>query len=190
MTGALATTTQTVAAGSVQTLSISGSFVDCLAANQATFGLQIDSDPSAAFAQGLKFKMPGGKLFGSITIDNTMNVSALVVELAYGQGDFFDQRLIGTTALLQTLTTVPDVSCAPGAQTEILLPDTNRAYVIVANLVANPEPIRVGDINTGAARGLEVVPGDNTGQLETTSAIYVWNPHTAAVFVSIMVVEA
>jgi hypothetical protein len=188
-TGAYATLNWTVPAGQTLAALITGQFVVCLQANQATFGIGIDGNASAQFAQGLMFRMPPGKSFGQLIIDNTANTSSLTVTLGYGSGDFRDSRLISTTPLLQSLTTIADVACAAGAQTQVALQDNNRAYIKICNLLANPLAIRVGDINTGAARGAEVVPGDSI-ELETTSPVYVWNPHSAAVNVGILVVEA
>jgi len=187
--GTFQTTTQTVGAGQVQQVSITGSYLACIAASESYFGIRLDNAVSAQFAQGLKVRCSPGQQFSSVWIDNTAGAGPLTVTLAYGSGDLVDSRFIDVTPNLQSLLTQADVACAPGAQTELIGVDTNRQAVIVCNPIANPREVRVGDANTGAAQGYELSPGDSV-TLATTQPVYVWNPHTAAMPVAAMSVEA
>lgn len=185
MTMQLASITRTVAANAVDDLTITGSFLACTAANLGSFSIQLDHGPSAAWAQGLKYKAPASQGFSVLTVDNSANSSALTVTFLYGNGEVFDQRQLNNSSLTQTLQSDADVAVAAASTQQVLPVNNNRVYALVANPLANPLPIRVGDVNVGAARGLEVVPGDSV-RLETVSAIYVYNPHTAAMSVALL----
>jgi hypothetical protein len=49
----------------------------------------------------------------------------------------------------------------------------------ITNLLGNPETLRIGDAAAAAARGTPLTPGD-TMTIETTEAVYAWNPGGAA----------
>lgn len=80
--------------------------------------------------------------------------------------------------------TTADVSLLAAATTLIKAAGT-RKKILVTNLTANAEIIRVGDSNTAAARGIELSPG-MTAELETSGAIYGYNPGAVAQSVGIL----
>lgn len=177
--------TQTIAAGKTGIFDITGKFLTCTSANLGSFSIKVDNGPTVPWAQGLKYKAPAQESFNTLTVDNSGNTSALTVTFLFGDGEVFDQRLLDNSSLTQTLQTDADVACGAAATTQVLPLNNNRAYARISNLLINSEPIRVGDANTGAARGQEVVPGDSI-ELETVSAIYVYNPHSAAQSVGLL----
>lgn len=190
MTGAaLQTIGLNIAAGAVQEFNISGTYLSCLSSSQVSFRVQLDDDSPSDFFQGLTVYADPGRTFARVIIDNTANASALTGELAFGTGRLVDARRIDTTPLLASLVTVADVACAPGAATLVAAADNNRQSVSISNLGLNPREVRVGDVNVGAARGSEL-PAGETITIDTAGAVYVWNPHTAAMSVGVLIVEA
>lgn len=87
-----------------------------------------------------------------------------------------------------TIVTVPDDSVA-STTTEMILPtNTDRRKAILSNPFGNPREFRIGDSSTGAARGIELQPGA-TISLETTDAIYAYNPDAFAMSITIVEIE-
>lgn len=177
------------AAGAVQELNIAGNYLACLQASEATFNIKIGDSAASLFAAGLKLRAPIGQQFSTVTIDNTAGTGTLTGTMAYGAGDFSDQRFIDATALLATLTSEPDAACAPAAATQVLGADSNRQSVTISNLGTNVREVRVGDSNVAAGQGYELPAGQSI-TLNTTAALYVYNPHTAAQSVAVLVTEA
>lgn len=73
-----------------------------------------------------------------------------------------------------TITTTEDDSVAAATTEQVLAANALRKEVLITNLFTNTDPVRVGDSNAGAARGIELSPGQSI-TLETTAAIYVYN---------------
>lgn len=73
--------------------------------------------------------------------------------------------------------TTADVSLAASATTLIKAAGT-RKKILITNLSGNAEIIRIGDSAAAAARGIELAPG-MTAELETSGAIYGYNPSAA-----------
>lgn len=80
--------------------------------------------------------------------------------------------------------TTPDVPLAAGATTLIKAAGA-RKKILISNLSANAQIIRIGDSLAGAARGIELSPG-MTAELETSGAVYGYNPGAVAQSVGIM----
>lgn len=72
-----------------------------------------------------------------------------------------------------TVSTVADVAIAAGATQLISAADATRKEILISNFGTNANVIRVGDVNTGAARGIEVGIGQ-TVNLTVTGAIYAY----------------
>lgn len=68
--------------------------------------------------------------------------------------------------------TTADVAATTAAQTQVLASNSSRQEAILYNNSAFT--LRVGDVNTGASRGVAFPPGEI--RLATQGAIYVWNP--------------
>lgn len=82
------------------------------------------------------------------------------------------------------LSTAADLSVAAGVQALVIAANANRRELILTSLAANAGDFRVGDINTAAARGTPLRPGDAI-TLTTTAAVYAFNTHTAAMSIAI-----
>jgi hypothetical protein len=77
------------------------------------------------------------------------------------------------------LDTIADVALGATATTQILAANAARRITLITNLSANIQTFRIGDAATGAARGVELAPGESVS-LETTEAIYGYNPGAIA----------
>ena len=89
------------------------------------------------------------------------------------------------------LNTVADVSLSggeEGATTQIVEANANRLCVIITNLATNTQTFRIGDADAGASRGIELAPGESI-EIETTAAVYGYNPGGSAESVSVMWTE-
>jgi hypothetical protein len=82
------------------------------------------------------------------------------------------------------IASAPDVSCAAGAQTPLVASNASTRAVLIKNLADNPREIRVGDAGAAAAEGVALYPGE-TLRVQTSAALFAWNPHTGAMPVSI-----
>ena len=72
-----------------------------------------------------------------------------------------------------------DVSIAATTTDPVLAANTSRVEAIITNLAVNAQTMRIGDSNAGAARGIELAPGQ-TIVLTTTAAISAYNPGASA----------
>lgn len=116
------------------------------------------------------------------------SATAQTVELLILQGTADYDRSVGTVDITRsaTIDTTADVVMVAGALTPILAANTARRRALITNLAAGVETLRIGDsVNTGAARGIPVAPGE-TITLETTAAISGWNPGVAAQNVAVL----
>ena len=78
------------------------------------------------------------------------------------------------------LETVADVSVvATNPAAIISAADANKREVIVRNLPTNFNTQRIGDSNTGAARGVPIKPGESI-TLTTSDAVYAYNTNDGA----------
>jgi hypothetical protein len=84
-----------------------------------------------------------------------------------------------------TIDTVADVALGAAATTQVLPADAARQSALISNLAANVDIIRLGDANTGAARGIELQPGQ-TATLNGTEAIHAFSPSAQSVGVAII----
>ncbi len=79
-----------------------------------------------------------------------------------------------TTSKATVFDTVADVAVvAAAAAAQILAANAARRAAIICSLAANAQIVRIGDTNTGAARGAELSPGESI-TIETTEAIYAY----------------
>jgi hypothetical protein len=85
-----------------------------------------------------------------------------------------------------TIDTVADVALGAGVATQIVPLDAARRQALITNLQANVNIIRVGDANVGAARGVQVAPGQ-TITLDGTEAIFGFD--AAAESVGVLVIK-
>lgn len=115
------------------------------------------------------------------------SATAQTVELLILQGTADYDRSVGTVDITRSnnLTDTIDVSMLAGARTQIVPANTSRRRVLITNLAAGAQTLRVGNSATVAAnRGTPVAPGE-TVTFETTAAIAGWNPGAAAQSVAV-----
>jgi hypothetical protein len=86
------------------------------------------------------------------------------------------------------LNSVADVTLAATSTTQILGMVAARFCALICNLAANTQRFRIGDISTGATRGVELAPGESIS-IETTEAIYGYNPGGSGEAVSVIWTE-
>lgn len=87
-----------------------------------------------------------------------------------------------------TLNSVADVSLVATSTTQILGLVAARFCALICNLAANTQTFRIGDSNAGATRGVELAPGESIS-IETTEAIYGYNPGGVAEAVTVIWTE-
>ena len=151
-----------VAAGAEETLVIVGSFVQVLDANQG-FKVGLDRSPTQFIQAGLGISAEQGERFKTLTIDNSENAAELTVTVAVGTGRLRDSRLSLTgdisTATPTSLSSADDVHLPANTASPILLSNASRKEAIITNPKTNSLLIRIGDSHVGAARGMELHPG-------------------------------
>ncbi|RLG24080.1 hypothetical protein DRN85_08255 [Methanosarcinales archaeon] len=81
-----------------------------------------------------------------------------------------------------------DVSLTAESTTPIIGADADRLCVIIANLATNTQTFRIGNTSTDASTGIELAPGESI-EIETTAAVYGYNPGLSAESVSVMWTE-
>lgn len=82
-----------------------------------------------------------------------------------------------------TIDTVADVALTAAVATLVLPADITRREALISNLIGNASNIRVGDVNTGAARGAQCGTGQ-TVTLNGTEAIYAFSATAQSVGVT------
>lgn len=175
--------TWTVPAGSELMLPLQAEYLHVISASQSTFGLTIGDDAPGMGRPGANFRVPSGHHFEAVRVLNHDAAEDLVLTLGYGRGDFTLMQFKSIPA--STLTTAPDASIPAGATGLVLAANPNRRNVIVANPFGNPREFRVGDANVGEFRGVELPPGERLF-LDTTGAIYAYNPDIAGMNISVV----
>lgn len=146
--------------------------------------ISFDDKTPAFFAQGIGYPVD----FNKVRIINRTGAD-ITAKLNIGSSRTDDNRLslsgafqIATPANLETKI---DDSIAAGATELVAAANASRNEILITNLSSNSAPVRVGDSNTGANRGVEVGVGQ-TITLNTSAAVYVHNTHTGAQSVAIL----
>lgn len=130
-----------------------------------------------------------GDNFGRVDVYSaaTQTVTAIVstVPIHY-------DRLTGSVAVTSTppatLDSLADDSIATGATELIAAADSDRHTLIVSNLAANTATFRIGDSGAAAANGIPLAPGE-TLVLDTSAAVYAYNPAAGAESLAIMAIK-
>lgn len=117
-----------------------------------------------------------------------VNESGAAVDATFKLGhaaEFRDNNLSGTIGVVQptTIDTVADVALGAAATTLVLAADPSRREALISNLIGNASAIRVGDVNAGAARGVQVGTGQ-TVTIAGTEAIYAYSATAQSVGVT------
>lgn len=139
----------------------------------------------------------GLDLRGPITAARFRNAggAAVALTIATAKGLLATDRRLsvagGTPVAIvaaDALTDQADTSVGAGLTAQIVAADTARRTIMVQNLDASIS-IRIGASTVGAARGIEVAPGDVV-TLDTSAAVHAHNPGGAAVDVAAVLLSA
>lgn len=171
--GVYQTMTVNVPAGQTQVVACAGQFLACFFSNQSVFGVQIDQYATALFAQGIKVRVPAGQTFGSLLIDNTMNVGALQATLAFGTGDYTDSRVSGalTTDLVLGTSLATSRGTVGAAAVKVAPYAATRQRVMIRNLSA-VETLDYGPSTVTSGAGMPIMPNEVATIDGTTADIW------------------
>ena len=176
----------TVPAGEERAINAHGAYVVCYASTLASFKLALDDDAASEFFAGAEVTLPEGGEFHKIRVINN-NPGAITVSIGTAFAEFRDRRvtLSGNVGLTKAtiFDTVADVSVAALGTEVVLAANTTRREAIIQNL-DGLSPVRIGDGNVAAARGIRLDPGESI-RLSTTEAISVHNPSGGAVSIAV-----
>lgn len=166
-----------------KTLPLNGEFLYVLEATGA-FNVYLNQEYRARLEKGLKYRVPPGEKFTVIDIEDVSGAGN-TLRLAYGAGDFDDNRLTlvagaalaldaATIASLKAKATVlgdaADVTLGAAAATAILALDATRRRATIVSDPANTVSIRIGSqANVGAARGALIQPGQSIDVIATAA---------------------
>lgn len=159
-----------VAAGDTVTLHAAGEFISHRGGN--TVEIRTHNGDSLTLAEGQGVRL---EAFERLEITNPAGTDATAT-LFIGFGEYYGDAVAGTVAIAPAagLATAADHAHAGGGVELVAAANAARKSITIGNLVANaPEKIRIGDANTGAARGYEIAPGQGF-TFETTAAVYVY----------------
>ena len=131
------------------------------------------------------FRRNSGGLAGSVALTHTDVQAQDVRSFLYGVDEDTNTQsvpILATNAgllrvqsapsIADTLTTTADFTTTAATTTQALAANTSRRFAIIQNVDAT-DSVRVGDSNTGAARGIVLAPGESV-TFETTAAISVF----------------
>jgi hypothetical protein len=170
----------TLAAGAVYTLPGVGSFLKCFSAT-AAIEVKLNDGPRNPLKTGRAYRVRPGQHFERLEFYNP-NAGSVDIEYGVGFAEVEDDPVLSGAIEISPatgLSTVADVSITAASTVQVLAADTGRKGVLISNLAANTQIMRIGDSNAGAARGIQVAPGQ-TVTLETTAAVYAYNPGASA----------
>ncbi len=129
--------------------------------------------------------------FDHIQLENETGVDASVVLLAgpgsHRSGDVSNMPAFAGSAI----PTFPDVTLPAGGPITLILPANAARRSAIIGYVTSPAAgtIRIGDLNTGAAQGTPLVAPGDVAVINTTAAVYGFNPGGAPIVVSAAEVE-
>lgn len=175
--------TWTVPAGSELMLPLQAEYLHVISASQSTFGLTLGDDAPGIGRPGANFRTQPGQHFEAVRVLNQNTAEDLVLTLGYGRGDFTLMQFKAIPAA--SLRTSPDATIPAGSAALVLPANPNRRKCIVGNPFSNPREFRVGDGAVGASQGLELPPGERIF-LDTTAAIWAFNPDGFAMDISVV----
>ena len=184
--------TISIASGSALVYVVPHSTILNISSADQIFTVRIDDAYELIGKQNKRYGFPDAP-FTKVELINTAAATLNVqVEIGAGNVESDDVTITGTIDVdVQaplTITTTADNSIAANTTEQILAVNADRKEAIVTNLYANTDPVRVGDASTGAARGIELSPGQSI-TLSTTASIYVHNTKASAQSVAILEAE-
>lgn len=170
----------TIAAGKRRKIDVLGRFVYCRTASQQEFEIKVGAGSPISFFPGSTWR-PKDE-FRSVTVVNKSSTDELTISLVIGPEDFELSQF--RVAAANRIVPIQDVSVAAGAGAMVLAANLDRQRVIVQNLFGNVRELRVGDATVAVDVGTEIAPGE-ARELRTTAEIWIFNPDSAAMKVSI-----
>lgn len=132
-------------------------------------------DQLITMRQGDKRRVEGG--FDGFSVDNN-NASDASSVFIIGDGDYVRTSVIGEVG--SDLDTTADVTIATATAAQVLAANASRK----AAWIESDVPVRLGDTNVSASRGLRVPAGQPT-KIETTAAIHIRNDSGASATVTL-----
>ncbi len=127
--------------------------------------------------------------FGSVDVTSAaaQTVTAIISTVPVDY-DRLTGSIAVTTTPPGTLDSLADDSVAAATTELIAAADTDRHELIITNLAANTATFRIGDSGAGAANGVPLAPGE-TLVLNTSAAVYAYNPGAAAQTLAITAIK-
>jgi len=176
-----------IPANSAAILNVTGEFIYVLECDLTSFLVAMDGGPSDETKFRTYRRLPDGDSYSRLEIENP-NGADLTLKIVAGFGSYSDDEVsIGGSVMLATptgLSTTADKSMLATATTIILAANAARKTVTISNLDGNAEILRIGDVNVGAAQGVQLLPGQSV-TIETEAEVYGYNPGAAAQSVGI-----
>lgn len=173
---------RTIPANSGQDIGATGDFVYLHTANLPLL-VQV-AGQTVTMRAGDKRRVAEGFVFFRVENENASDVNAVFI---VGRGDYSRQAVTGEVTLTTpaTIASTADVSLAATATTQIKAANTDRREIIISNLSTNTQTMRIGESSAGASRGVELAPGASI-TLQTTAAVYGYNPGGSAESVGVL----
>ena len=171
-----------VKAGGSERVNQGGTYVSCkllTGGNVGDIQLRWDNGATNDFDAGIGYLLQPKDRFEGFYLENS-GASDITVKYQVGDGEV---RLAGNVTILGTVTvnpsrsttipTTPDYAPAgAGTAVAVALNAIRRSVIITADPL-NTLVARFGDLNTGAARGAQLAPGQ-TIVIDSTAAVYIY----------------
>ncbi|MEO0961117.1 MAG: hypothetical protein AAFY01_01715 [Pseudomonadota bacterium] len=194
--------------GDTRVFNVVGTFLYCFDASHTDFRVRLGDQYVQFFAQGIGLETSNGERFEKVQIENTSGADVLQIVLGYGMGRIHDNRLSllgGALPVEPTAANTPfaikvdptspvfpvrhslaaseiNVSVNAGGTSTVLgAANANRKAVELYNDGAGVVWVR--SVNAAGRIGLPISPGE-TRRFETSAALFIHNPSTAAVRVT------
>jgi len=144
-------------------------------------------ETAASVGQNFKKTLKDGSRFSRIGILSTIQQT-----ITYGVSEFGDVEYthgssdVNSTDVVPTTFNCPaDVSINATSQSLVSAANADKQLVLITNLSANTDPVRVGDNTADATHGQIITPGQTVG-FPITAAIYVYNTGAGAQAVNVV----
>lgn len=169
------------AGGETQELDVDGNFFRITEASGAVW-ISLDSGQFVKREVGQSQRT----LYGQIRVKSEIAQS---VRIAAGTGDLTDNRqevdVTVNTGLDpgNSLVQGGDVTVLPGVSALVAAGNANRKGIIIQSSYANDPAIvaRIGGATVAAGNGIELAAGVGLPEIETTAAVYCYNPGGTAI---------
>jgi len=176
----------TLTAGQEMLVPFTGDYVRNMGSSDYDMG--IDGGPVSEFPAAAFYRLPPEMEFEVIRLVNS-SAGTITAKIGVAMGDLgYDALQISggvdvsvSSAIQSTL----DKTLAVTAKTSVIAANASRRSVTIKNLDGNAETIRVGDTNTAATQGHELLPGQSL-TFESEAEIFAYNPGVATQDVSIL----